>query len=96
MQLDYKDIILKHYALSMSGSEIARQTGFSKSGVIPSSYALRIVLTASSEDIMITGVSAIHLLLFIISKTSKPFIYSILISKSIRSIPISSPIIWIA
>ena len=48
MQLDYKDIILKHYALSMSGSEIARQTGFSKSGVIPSSYALRIVLTASS------------------------------------------------
>ena len=33
MQLDYKDIILKHYALSMSGSEIARQTGFSKSGV---------------------------------------------------------------
>ena len=47
-------------------------------------------------DIMITGVSAIHLLLFIISKTSKPFIYSILISKSIRSIPISSPIIWIA
>ena len=33
MQLDYKDIIIKHYALSMSGSEIARQTGFSKSGV---------------------------------------------------------------
>ena len=27
MQLDYKDIIIKHYALSMSGSEIARQTG---------------------------------------------------------------------
>ncbi len=33
MQLDYKDIIIKHYALSMSGSEIARQTGTSKSGV---------------------------------------------------------------
>ena len=33
MQLDYKDIIIKHYVLSMSGSEIARQTGFSKSGV---------------------------------------------------------------
>ena len=33
MQLDYKDIIIKHYALSMSGSEIACQTGFSKSGV---------------------------------------------------------------
>ena len=27
------DIIIKHYALSMSGSEIARQTGASKSGV---------------------------------------------------------------
>mgnify|MGYP007007440975 CR=1 FL=1 len=25
MQLDYKDIIIKHYTLSMSGSEIARQ-----------------------------------------------------------------------
>ena len=25
MQLDYKDIIIKHYALSMSGSEIARE-----------------------------------------------------------------------
>ena len=33
MQLDYKDIIIKHYVLSMSGSEIARQIGFSKSGV---------------------------------------------------------------
>ena len=33
MQLDYKDISIKHYALSMSGSEIARQTGFCKSGV---------------------------------------------------------------
>lgn len=33
MQLDYKDIIIKHYALSMSGSEIARQAGCSKSGV---------------------------------------------------------------
>ena len=33
MQLDYKDIIIKHYTLSMSGSEIARQAGFSKSGV---------------------------------------------------------------
>ena len=30
MQLDYKDIIIKHYAMSLSGSEIARQTGFSK------------------------------------------------------------------
>lgn len=33
MQLDYKDIIIKHYALSMSDSEIARQIGASKSGV---------------------------------------------------------------
>ena len=33
MQLDYKDIIIKHYALSMSGSEIARQACDSKSGV---------------------------------------------------------------
>lgn len=33
MQLDYKDIIIKHYALSMSGSEIARLAGCSKSGV---------------------------------------------------------------
>ena len=33
MQLDYKDIIIKHYALSMSGGEIARQAGYSKSGV---------------------------------------------------------------
>lgn len=32
MQLDYKDIIIKHYAMSMSGSKIARQAGFSKSG----------------------------------------------------------------
>lgn len=31
--LDYKDIIIKHCALSMSGSEIARQIGTSKSGV---------------------------------------------------------------
>lgn len=31
--LDYKDIIVKHYALKMSGAEIARQTGASKSGV---------------------------------------------------------------
>jgi transposase len=31
--LDYKDIIIKHYALGMSGSEIARQTDASKSGV---------------------------------------------------------------
>lgn len=31
--LDYKDIIIKHFALGMSGSEIARQTGVSKSGV---------------------------------------------------------------
>jgi hypothetical protein len=31
--LDYKDIIIKHYALNMSGSEIARQIGASKSGV---------------------------------------------------------------
>ena len=31
--LDYKDIIIKHYALSLSGSEIARQLGVSKSGV---------------------------------------------------------------
>ena len=33
MQLDYKDIIIKNYALSMSGGEIARQAGYSKSGV---------------------------------------------------------------
>lgn len=31
--LDYKDIIIKRYALSLSGSEIARQLGVSKSGV---------------------------------------------------------------
>ena len=31
--LDYKDILLKHYALHMTGSEIARQLGVSKSGV---------------------------------------------------------------
>lgn len=31
--LDYKDIIIKHYALKMSGREIARQIGASKSGV---------------------------------------------------------------
>ena len=31
--LDYKNIIIKHYALSLSGSEIARQLGASKSGV---------------------------------------------------------------
>lgn len=31
--LDYKDIINKHYALNMSGREIARETGVSKSEV---------------------------------------------------------------
>ena len=31
--LDYKNILIKHYALSRSGSEIARQLGASKSGV---------------------------------------------------------------
>ena len=31
--LDYKDIINKHYALNMSGREIAKETGVSKSGV---------------------------------------------------------------
>ena len=31
--LDYKDIIIKRYALQLSGSEIARQLGCSKSGV---------------------------------------------------------------
>ena len=31
--LDYKDIIIKRYALHLSGSEIARQIGASKSGV---------------------------------------------------------------
>ena len=30
--LDYKDIIIRHYALSLLGSEIARQLGVSKSG----------------------------------------------------------------
>ena len=33
MQLDYKDIIIKSYALNMSSAEIARQLGCSKSGV---------------------------------------------------------------
>lgn len=31
--LDYKNIIIKRYALSMSGSEIARQLSVSKSGI---------------------------------------------------------------
>ena len=31
--LDYKEIVTKHYALGMSGSEIARMMGVSKSGV---------------------------------------------------------------
>ena len=31
--LDYKDIITKHYALHMSGREIAAALGVSKSGV---------------------------------------------------------------
>ncbi len=31
--LDYKDIITKHYALEMSGSQIAETLGVSKSGV---------------------------------------------------------------
>ena len=31
--LDYKDIILKHYALHMTRSKIARQLGGSKPGV---------------------------------------------------------------
>lgn len=31
--LDYKNIIIKHYALFLSGSEIARQLGASKTGV---------------------------------------------------------------
>lgn len=31
--LDYKDIIIRHCALSLSGSEIARQLAVSKSGV---------------------------------------------------------------
>ena len=31
--LDYKDIIIKRYALKLSGREIARQLGVSKSGV---------------------------------------------------------------
>ena len=31
--LDYKDIIIRHYALNLSGSEIAKQIGASKSGV---------------------------------------------------------------
>lgn len=31
--LDYKDIIIRHCALSLSGSEIARQLGVNKSGV---------------------------------------------------------------
>ena len=44
MQLDYKDIIIKHYALSMSGSEIARQAGFSKSGVNYQQASLTMVL----------------------------------------------------
>ena len=31
--LDYKDIIIKRYALKLTGTEIARQLGASKSGV---------------------------------------------------------------
>ena len=31
--VDYKDIIIKHYALGMSGREIAKELGISKSGV---------------------------------------------------------------
>ena len=31
--LDYKDIIIKHYALHMSGRQIAAAIGASKSGV---------------------------------------------------------------
>lgn len=31
--LDYKEVLLKHYMLNMSGSEIARQLGVSKSGI---------------------------------------------------------------
>lgn len=31
--LDYKDIIVKHYALHMSGREIASALGVSKSGI---------------------------------------------------------------
>ena len=31
--LDYKDVIIKHYVLEMSGSEIARHLNASKSGV---------------------------------------------------------------
>ena len=33
MLLDYKDIIIKHYALGMSGREIAEELSVSKSGV---------------------------------------------------------------
>lgn len=33
MLLDYKDIIIKHYALGMSGREIAEDLSVSKSGV---------------------------------------------------------------
>ena len=33
MLLDYKDIIIKHYALGMSGREIADELSVSKSGV---------------------------------------------------------------
>ena len=31
--LDYKDIIIKHYGLGLSGSAISKQLGVSKSGV---------------------------------------------------------------
>ena len=31
--LDYKDIIVKHFGLGMSGRQIARELGVSKSGV---------------------------------------------------------------
>ena len=31
--LDYKDIIVKHFGLGMSGRQIAREFGISKSGV---------------------------------------------------------------
>ena len=33
MQLNYKGVIIKNYALSMSGAEIARQAGASKLGI---------------------------------------------------------------
>lgn len=45
--LDYKDIIIKHYGLGMSGREIAKHLGVSKSGVNDSLSAFKRCATIS-------------------------------------------------